>query len=283
MLHSIIRSKLFVPGSRPELFAKAAASECDAISFDLEDAVLPEKKAEARAAIADFIRAGLAPGKVVVVRMNALRSTWFDGDLEALPETGIDLINLPKVESADDIHAAVKVLSPGVGLLATIETPKGLRLAGEIATAHAHVVGLQIGYADLLGATGMERSAVTTIDFVRLSVRFAAAEAGIEAYDGAFLNVKDLEGFRAEAEAAWRQGFAGKSCIHPSQIAVANEVFTPRAEEIEHSHRIVEAAAEAATHGLGAFLLDGRMVDRPVIERARAVIDLAQRISKGCS
>ena len=280
VLHSIIRSKLFVPGSRPELFAKAAASECDAISFDLEDAVLPEKKPEARAAVADFIASGGAPGKVVVLRLNALRSIWFDGDLEALPETGIDVINLPKVESGEDILAAVNVLPPGAGLLATIETPKGLRLAGEIARAHAHVVGLQIGYADLLGATGMERGDSATVDFVRVSVRFASAEAGIEAYDGAYLNVQDVDGFRREAEAARRQGFAGKSCIHPSQVAIANQVFTPPAKEVETSHRIVEAAAEAEKHGRGAFLFDGKMVDRPVIERAHAVIDLARRISK---
>ena len=277
--YPIVRSKLFVPGSRPELFAKAMASACDAISFDLEDAVMPDQKPEARTAVANFLRAGKAKGKVTIVRVNGLSTGLFTDDMEALAGAGVDVINVPKVESREDILAAAHALTGEAGLLATIETPKGLRLAHEIAAAHPRVVGLQIGYADLFGATGMDRRDIAAVTAVRLAVRFAAAEAGVDSYDGAFLNVKDSDGFRTEAEAARRQGFTGKSCIHPSQIALANQVFSPSTQELEGARRVLTAAENAGSRGLGAFLMDGKMVDRPVIARAQAVVALAERLA----
>ena len=284
--HPLVRSKLFVPGSRPELFAKAVASACDAISFDLEDAVPPDKKEQARAAVADFLRSGKAHGKLTIVRVNGLSTTLFARDMGALAGTGVDVINVPKVESREELLAAAHSLPGEAGLLATIETPKGLRLAHEIAAAHPRVVGLQIGYADLFGATDMDRQDTAAVTAVRLVVRFAAAEAGVDAYDGAFLNVQDPVGFRAEALAARKQGFAGKSCIHPSQIALANEVFSPVTEEVERARRVLTTAEEAESRGWGAFLVDGTMVDRAVIARARAVVALAERLAalpKGAS
>jgi citrate lyase subunit beta/citryl-CoA lyase len=275
----ILRSRLFVPGSRPELFAKAMATGCDAVSFDLEDAVPDEKKADARVNVARFLRSARGHSKVTVVRINAVSSSYFKEDVAALADIQVDVINLPKVESGDDIVAVAKMLPERTCLLATIETPKGLRLAHEIAASHPQLIGLQIGYADLFGITGIDRKDAEAVAAVQLRVRFAAAEAGVEAYDGAFLDVRNLEGFRSEAEAARRHGLAGKSCIHPSQIAIANEVFSPMAEEIERARRIVAAADESADRG--AFLVQGEMVDRPVIARARAIIALADRLGEG--
>ncbi len=285
-----MRSKLFVPGSRPELFAKALASDADALSIDLEDSVVESRKAEARAFVADFLQSQRVVSgnpKTIVVRVNALGTPHFEADLEAVAQRGVAIVNLPKVESADDVLACIAALgraSAASGarqktrVLANIETPKGLRRAAEIAAAHARVAGLQIGYADLLVAHGIERDDPTSVHAVMLAVRMAAAEAGVPAYDGAYPDVQDQKGFRAEAQMARRLGFWGKSCIHPKQVPVANEIFSPSEEEIAAAQRVVEASRQAVAQGLGAFTVDGRMIDAPAIRRAEAIVEIGRRL-----
>jgi len=282
-----MRSKLFVPGSRPELFAKAAASAADALSFDLEDAVAADRKAEARAAVATWLRGRPAGGgKIVVVRVNGLSSGLFADDCQAIVGPGLDVINLPMVESGDEVREAAEALDRlekaarigrPIGILANVETPKGLRMAADIATASPRVVGLQIGYADLFEPFGINRSDADAVNHVRVTVRFAAAEARVPAYDGAFAAVAEPDRFRAECETARNLGFAGKSCIHPSQVPIANECFMPRPAEVERARRILAAADEAAAKGMGAFLVDGQMIDEPYLVSARAVVALAEQ------
>ena len=284
----VIRSKLFVPGSRPELFPKAFSGAADALSFDLEDAVVPGKKAQARSNVAAYLRNALQDsGKVTIVRVNGLSSDYFAADISTLAGKGVDIINLPKVECRDDILRALDAIceaenSSGatrrVGILANIETPKGLRLAFEIATADPRVVGLQLGFTDLSVACGIRGQNKTALNAVRLGVRFAAAEAGIASYDGAFVNVKDTDGFRRDVEEARDLGFAGKSCIHPSQVAIANAVFSPDREEIARATSILAAATEANERGIGAFLHEGEMIDAPIVARARGVMALAHKL-----
>ena len=288
-----MRSKLFVPGSRPEFFAKAVAGAADALSFDLEDAVVPARKAEARAAVAAFLRgrAVARARKIAIVRVNGLRSGLFEADVAALVGPGLDAINLPMVERAEDIHAACAVIARAeeaagplarpIGLLANIETPRGLRLAAEIAAADPRVVGLQIGYGDLFAPFGIAREEEHALQSVRLAVRLAAAEAGIPAFDGSLAAVAQPERCRAEAEAARRLGFAGKSCIHPSQVPIVNAVFVPRPEEVARARRILDAARQAEARGVGAVLVDGQMVDGPYVESAQAVLDLAASFGLG--
>lgn len=273
----LMRSKLFVPGSRPELFAKAAASGADAISFDLEDAVAESRKAEARAALSRYLsQAGACAGKGVVVRVNAVGTAHFSEDMRALAGARVDLINLPMVEEPQAIAEAAGFLAgQQARILVNIETPKGLRKAAELATAHPQVAGLQIGYADLMEPLGIDRRDGAALAHIRLAVRIAAAEAGIPAYDGAFAAVNDPEGYRDECLAARRHGFAGKSCIHPSQIETANAVFLPTPAEIEKAQRMIEAADAADRAGVGAYLVDGQMVDAPFVARARAILALA--------
>lgn len=277
----LMRSKLFVPGSRPELFLKACASAADSISFDLEDAVAPDRKAEARAAVAGFLQhRAVAPGKIIVVRVNAVGTPLFMEDMQAVVLDRLDLINLPMVEDPAAITEAASVLdkmdpSGRIRLLINIETSKGLRCAASLATAHPRVAGLQLGYADLLEPLGIARHDPAALAYLRMAVRLAAAEAGVPAYDGAYAAVKDPEGYRAECDAARGHGFAGKSCIHPTQIAIANEAFRPRPAEIEHARRIVAAAAEAEAKGIGAYLVDGQMIDPPFLASARAVLESA--------
>lgn len=283
-----MRSKLFVPGSRPELFEKAASSAADALSFDLEDAVAQEKKAEARGHVASFLRSSNSfAGKLIIVRVNEISSPMFDADVEAIVGPGVNIINVPKVESAADVSTAVDAIARGekthgldakIGLLANIETPKGLRRAAEIASADPRVMGLQIGFKDLLSRWGIDGRDSGAQQFVRLQVRLAAAEAGIASYDGAFTDIKQADAFRAEAENARRMGFAGKTCIHPSQVPIANEVFAPRSEEIAYAEKVIAAARDAADRGEGVFALNGQMIDEPIIVQARAVVALAAKL-----
>jgi citrate lyase subunit beta/citryl-CoA lyase len=283
-----MRSKLFVPGSRPELFSKAAASAADALSFDLEDAVAKDRKAEARAAVGAFLRSRPSDdGKLVAVRSNGLSSGLFEDDLKVILGSGLDILNLPMVESGDEVREAARVLARleqvagverPIGILANIETPKGLRLAAEIATADPRIVGLQIGYADLFEPCGINRSDPGALNYVRMAIRLAAAEAKVPAYDGAYAVVAKPERYREECEEARDLGFAGKSCIHPTQVPIANACFMPRAAEIEKARRILSAAEDAAAKGVGAFVVDGQMIDEPFLVSARTIVALADQL-----
>ena len=280
-----MRSKLFVPASRPELFPKALASAAAALSFDLEDAVLESGKAGARSLLASALSSPefAATRKTIIVRVNALTTPHFAADLASVVCPRLDLLNLPKVESAADIRAAVVVLARleaerglthPIALLANIESPRGLRLAAEIACADPRVVGLQLGFADLLEPLGIDRSDTAAIRHIQLAVRLAAGEAGLWACDAAYAAIKDPDGYRAEALAAKRLGYVGEACIHPSQIALANEIFRPSDAELAFAQRVVDAAT--AQTAAGAFTVDGRMIDAPFLRRAHALLALAR-------
>ena len=287
-----MRSKLFVPASRPELFPKALGSAADALSFDLEDSVVEARKAEARATLAAALRSAefAASPKTIVVRVNAPGTPHFAADLEAIVAAGVrvDLVNVPKLESAAEVRAvadtfarleAERGIARPLAILANIESPRGLRCAAEIAGAHPRVAGLQLGFGDLFEPLGIDRGDAAAVHHVQLAVRLAAGEAGIWACDAAYGAVKNPDGYRAEALAAKRLGFVGKTCIHPNQIALANEIFRPSDEELAFAQRVVAAAAEAARTGVGAFTVDGRMIDEPFIKRARALVALAGTIA----
>ncbi|KQR81834.1 hypothetical protein ASG35_04225 [Burkholderia sp. Leaf177] len=284
-----MRSKLFVPGSRPELFQKAFASDADAISIDLEDAVPESMKAHARSEVARFLQnLDREHGKTIVIRINPLGSAHFNADLDALIGLDFNVINLPKAESADDIAMLAEAIgelekqrahSRPLKILANIESSRGLRFAGDIAAANARVMGLQIGYADLFEPLNIGRRHAGALEHVQLAVRFAAGEAGVAAYDGAFPDIADKTGFREEALRAKAIGFAGKSCIHPTQIAPANEAFMPSGTEIAFSRKVVEAWREAGAVGRGAIVVDGIMIDAPYAAKAEAVLQQAQRLA----
>lgn len=284
-----MRSKLFVPASRPELFAKALASEADAVSFDLEDAVAMTSKAVARAHLEAFLRCHPKQhfAKQIIVRVNPVQGELFNDDLEAVVWSGLHVINLPKIEDADQVLAAVSVLERWerirglecpIRILATIESPRGLRRAASIALADPRVIGLQIGYGDLFAPLGIASAEPAATQAVRMTIRLAAGEAGIDALDGAFVAVDDSAGFRREAQAARQLGFTGKSCIHPSQVGIANDVFSPSHDEIASAREVVAASDRAAAMGLGAFLVDGKMFDGPFIQRARRVVEVSRRV-----
>jgi len=285
----LMRSKLFVPASRPELFAKALAGDADAISFDLEDAVQESRKAEARRVLQAFLRQSSPrpAGKIVIVRVNGLTTPHFEADMAAVAGPVVDMINLPKPESADDVRAAAAALAGcerandverPIGILANIESPRGLRRAAEIAGAHPRVVGLQLGLGDLFEPFGIDRADAKAVHAMQLAVRLAAAEAGLWACDTVYGAVSDPDGYAREATAARRLGYLGKSCIHPSQVPLANAVFRPTDAEIAAARRVIEAARGAEVSGVGAFLVDGRMIDIPFVKRAEAILGAARRL-----
>ncbi|MFN6996265.1 MAG: HpcH/HpaI aldolase/citrate lyase family protein [Aquincola tertiaricarbonis] len=284
-----MRSKLFVPGSRPELFDKALASDADALSFDLEDAVVEPRKAEARQALGRFLRgtAAASAGKTLIVRVNALQTAHFEADVQAVAQPGVQLVNLPKPENVDDVRRAAAVLKAAeqangvaepIGLLLNIETPRALRLAAELAGADARVRGLQLGLGDLFEPLGISRRDHLAVRQVMLAVRLAAGEAGCWACDSAFADITDVAGFQAEAAVARGLGYLGKSCIHPRQVALANDAFRPTDEEIAHAVRVLQAADRAEVNGVGAWVVDGRMIDAPFVVRARAIAHTARRL-----
>lgn len=282
-----MRSKLFVPGARPELFNKALAGDADALSFDLEDSVPEAGKQAARAAIASFLARAdvLASNKLLIVRSNATDSPHFAADLAAMAVPGLWLLNIPKVESAAQVRQVVVALERAevangvtrpIGLLLNIETPRGLRLAAELAAAHPRVAGLQLGLGDLFAPNGIARTP-TNVHAVLFAVKMAATEAGVFACDGAWPDVADAEGFQTEANLAQALGFIGKSCIHPRQVALANALFSVPEALLDEARRIVAAAQAASDQGRGAFLFEGRMIDVPYLRRAEALLAGALR------
>lgn len=278
-----MRSKLFVPGIRPELFAKACAGDADAVSFDLEDAVPRGRKAEARGAVAAFLSSQplATGGKGVVVRVNPIGTTDFEDDLAALLSLPVDLLNLPRVESEEAVYAAVAAIERlererGVAaplrLLLNIETPRGLRRAACIAGAHPRIAGLQLGLGDLFEPHGIRRDEPAHVRAAMFRVAMAAAEAGVFACDGAHPDYTDDAGFTQEARMSRALGFSGKSCIHPRQVSWANDVFAPTADELAWARRVVDAAAAADAQGSTVFSVDGRMVDPPYLRRAQRLL-----------
>ena len=283
-----MRSKLFVPGSRPELFAKALAGPADGISIDLEDAVVEAQKDQARATVAAWLPT-TPPGhhKVLIVRVNAMDTPHFAEDVRAVVRPGLQVLNLPKPDSPGAVRAASAAVAEAerangvtapVGLLLNIETPGALRQAAALAMADPRVVGLQVGLGDLFEPAGVDRREVAAVQQVLFAVRMAAAEAGVAAYDGAFAHIADTAGYLAEAQLARRLGFAGKTCIHPSQVALANDAFRPTDAEIAHAVQVLAATTAPDNQGRGAFVVNGRMVDAPFIRRAEATVRVARSL-----
>ncbi len=283
----MMRSKLFLPGSRPEFFEKGFRGEADALSFDLEDAVAPEKKALARRHIHDVLsRLPRQHDKIMIVRVNPVGTPEFAEDIDAVVTTGVDEINLPKLETVDELRAGTMAIEAAekrqglahqIKILVNVESPKGLRNAAEIAAASPRVCGLQYGLGDLFAPHCIDRHELANAP-VRMMARLAAAEAGVPAYCTAWTNIADTLGYEREARAALRLGFSGKTALHPIQVPIANLVFTPSEARVAWSQTVLAAMALPENKGKGAFTVDGKMVDEPFFREARATIDLARRL-----
>jgi citrate lyase subunit beta / citryl-CoA lyase len=266
---------LYVPGDRPERFPKAVASGADVVVIDLEDAVAPAHKAEARANAVAWLAAG--PAAPTEVRVNGepdLRAA----DLAALREVpGLRSVRLPKVGSAAEVRDAVTALGPGVGVTCLLETARGVEAAYEIATADPAVVAIGLGEADLTSDLGISDEAGLT--WARSRIVVAARAAGLPApMMSAYPDVTDLAGLTASCATGRALGFVGRTAIHPRQVPVIVEAFLPAEAAVARAAEVLAALESAAETNTGVVALpDGRMIDRAMEAGARATLALAAR------
>jgi citrate lyase subunit beta / citryl-CoA lyase len=269
MHRPVPRSYLFVPGNRPERFAKACSAGADAVIVDLEDAVPVAEKATARAALA----AWLSPTQPVLVRINGAETEWFHGDVELCKAPGVAAVMLPKTERIDHLRRVEEQLGDAVPILPLIETAQGLWSALEIAQVHT-VERLVFGSIDFQLDLGMQADEEELLYF-RSGLVLVSRVAGIEApVDGVSTAIDDPEQLRADTLRARRLGFGGKLCIHPKQISHVNECFRPTPDEVVWARRVLEAVS--ASNG-AAVAVDGKMVDRPVILKAQEILKESER------
>ncbi|GAB3096571.1 CoA ester lyase [Aestuariicella hydrocarbonica] len=270
------RSLLFVPGNRPERFTKAIATGADMVCIDLEDAVLPADKVQARSHVLAFLR---QPGGACqrVVRVNQVSSMFGIDDLQAIAADANqpDIIMLPKVESPVDIERAESCLgSAQIPLIALIESPRGLLNADAIAAASPNVTALMFGGADFSAELGGDMS-WQAMYHARSHLSTVASAHGMDVIDVPFLDVHNQNGLREECQRIRSMGFNCKSAIHPAQIDVIHEVFTPSETQIEKAKRIVR---EFENSQGGAVLVDGKLVDRPIILLAEKTLAMAKAL-----
>lgn len=281
----LIRSHLFAPGHSTRLLAKVFLAGADAVVLDLEDAVPAAEKGAARRAVsAALADRTSAESPLVFVRINGLETSWWEADLDAIVQPGLDGIRISKAQSAADVERVATVLDrlePARGLAAgrlaivpTIESAAGVLHAAEIASG-PRVRALSFGATDFARDLGAQPGPddLETL-FARSALVVASRAASIDPpIASVYTHLSDDAGLRRSCEAARRLGFFGRSCIHPSQLAIVHEVFTPSAEDVARARAIVSAAADAAERGVGAFVTaEGEFVDRAVVDRARAVL-----------
>lgn len=258
------RSYLFVPGNRPDRYAKAIAAGADAVIVDLEDAVPPEDKLAARAALA----AWLSPEHPVLIRVNGAESQWFREDLPLCETPGVAGLLLPKAENVEDIRILAGHCAASTPILALIETARGFWNAHALAQA-PKVQRFVFGSIDFQLDLGIEGEEEELLYFRSQLVLISRVAALAPPVDGVTTAIDNADRIRGDTLRARRLGFGAKLCIHPKQVNVVNECFEPSAQEETWARRIVEAAE--AVHG-AAVSVDGKMVDRPVIARAEAIL-----------
>jgi len=257
---------LFVPGDRPERYERAAASGADAIVIDLEDAVQPDAKSAARAHVADWLAAG---GKAIV-RINAIGTRWHENDLTLMRAPGLLAVMLPMVEEPDAAAAFCATLPDGLPVIALIETARGLWSLGDLVQVRG-VTQLGFGSIDFQLDSGIEDDDQGLL-FARSRIVIASAMAGLEPpLDGVTVNLEDETLLKRDTARARGLGFGGKLCIHPRQVATIKAGFLPGAQEIEQAHRIMAAAETVGARG--AIRLDGKLIDAPVVARAKRLLE----------
>lgn len=263
------RSCLFTPADRPERFEKALATGADLVVLDLEDAVLPEAKEVARENVRSFLRAGGRAG----VRVNGVGTPWHESDMSLLREGGLCAAMLPKAENAADLARFAAAAPVGCAVIALVESALGIWTARELA-AVAGVTQLAFGSVDFQLDAGIPDAAEddAPLLYARSRLVLASAIAGIAApIDGVTVALDDTDVLRRDVARARQLGFGGKLCIHPKQIAPVHEGFAPSAEELAQARAIVAAAEASGAEG--AIRLNGKLIDRPVVMRARRLLE----------
>ncbi|MCR9277836.1 MAG: CoA ester lyase [Pseudomonadaceae bacterium] len=288
MLANPRRSFHFVPGGQQKMFAKALASNADALILDLEDAVSVDRKASARREVAAWLGDTDFGGKLSIVRINPLNTPWGRADVETVIEASPQAILLPKVSCIADVNAAARLITrheQGNGiaegdvelLLVATETPEAVLNIQSLTTC-PRVTGMTWGAEDLSAAIGAPRSRTDSGEYLpvfelaRQQTLLACAAAAIQPIDTVWVDIKDTAGLAGECQRARWTGFTGKVTIHPNQIDIVNDAFTPSESELEYATALLAKAEAAASEGRGAFAFRGDMIDAPHITRARATL-----------
>lgn len=279
------RSALYMPGANARALEKARALDADVLILDLEDAVAPARKSEARRLVVAALARGGHGHRERVVRINGSGSPWEAEDLSAVASSGADAVLLPKVEDAATVRGVEAALvachaPPALSIWAMIETPRGVLRAAEIAGASPRLGGLVAGTSDLVKDLGARHTAGRAEVLTALSLIVLAARAhGLACLDGVHLHLDDEAGFEAACVQGRDLGFDGKTLIHPRTIATANRVFGPSPAELDQARRIMVAHAEAESFGQGVVVVDGRLVEALHVAAARRLLALAESIA----
>ncbi len=279
-MESLRTVPLFVPGDRSDFFEKAADSTADTLILDLEDAVPAEKKESSRLQVEQALAQLASGNKELVVRVNALSSPWGTEDLSMVRRcSGINAVLIPKAEPAE-VQLTEQLLGEAdIRIICQIETARGLQLAYETLISSPRVTGTMLGAEDLAAEMNFRRTFTgEEIEHARHTLVVAAYAAAVQPIDTPYLKIDDPDGLRSDTIRAKEIGFTAKAALSPRQIPVIREIFRPCAEELEEARRILEAAEEARKRGRGVVTLDGAMIDAPVVNRARRVIELAREV-----
>ncbi|QYN58680.1 citrate (pro-3S)-lyase subunit beta [Lactobacillus panisapium] len=281
------RTMMFVPGNNPAMVKDAGIYGADSIMLDLEDAVSLTEKDAARMLVYNAIKTVDFGEAEIVVRINGQDTPFYDEDVKAMVKAGVDVIRLPKTESAAMIKKLVSdmekaeqeygVEKGSIGVMAAIESAKGVLNAPEIATSTPLMMGLAVSGEDYTADMHTHRYPDgRELEFARNMVLQAARAADVYAFDTVFSNMNDTEGFYRETNYIYELGYDGKSLVNPRQIPMVNKVFNPTKDEIENAQAVQNAIREAKAKGSGVISMNGKMVDKPVVEKANRVIETAK-------
>ncbi len=291
---TILRSLLFVPGNRPNMLQKALGFSPDVFVPDLEDSVPTDEKANARAVTASFLAKLSNTGSLVIPRVNSLDTGLLEQDLAAIITPKIYGLSIGKVQTVQEIAEICSLIEPleqkaglAVGrlkLIPWIESAKAIVNAYEICSSSKRIIAVAFGAEDFTNDMGIERTDDDSeIAYARSAVCIAARAADVVALDTPYFGFRDADGLQLDANTANKQGFKGKFAIHPAQIDIINAAFSPSPQEVEHAKGVL-AAFEAAEHqGRGSTSLNGKVIDVPVVKRARAILEMADRVAKQVS
>lgn len=279
------RSMLFLPGSNAAMLSTAFVYKPDSIMFDLEDAVSLREKDSARILVFHALQLPMYRDIETVVRINPLNTPFGLKDLQAAVRGGADVIRLPKTDSPDDIYQLENEVARieescgrSVGstrLMAAIESAVGVINAVAIARSSPRLMGIALAAFDYVMDMQTERGDGTELFYARNAVLHAARAAGIDAFDVVYSDINDEAGFLREVDLIRRMGFNGKSLINPRQIELLHNAYAPTQEDVDYAVRVIAAAEEGERAGLGVISLNGKMIDAPIINHARIVLDRA--------
>ncbi|NMM44489.1 CoA ester lyase [Rhodospirillaceae bacterium KN72] len=278
------RSVLYMPGSNPRALEKGRSLPADGLILDLEDAVSPEAKQEARANIIAALSEGGYGAREILIRVNGLETEWGRDDLVAMAKAGAHGIVLPKVESADTVREAIAILDGAGGpsdlaIWCMIETPMGVLRVEEIGAASPRMGGFVMGTSDLAKDLHCLHTPERLPFMTSLNMAVLVARAyGLAVLDGVHLDLDDDQGFADSCAQGLALGFDGKTLIHPKTIDQANDTFGPSAQEVERSHAIIAAYEQARAAGKGVVVLNGKLVENLHVEDARRILALAEKI-----